>query len=68
VIRVAKSPYSEDYEDDNPPPWDYAEEGFVRWVDEVFLEGFKDIDPEIDLSVEEAIEILELEGYEVVRL
>lgn len=67
MIRVTKSPHQEDYEDDNPPPWDYEEDGFVRWVDEVFLEGYK-TDDTIGLTVEEAVSTIEELGYEVERL
>ena len=60
VYRVVSSPWEEDV----PPPWDYEEDGFVNWVHEVFLEGYKDDDAPVP-SVEECIDILGGDGYVV---
>jgi len=40
IYRVVSSPW----EEDTPFPWDYEEEGLVRWVDEVFMEGLDLLD------------------------
>jgi hypothetical protein len=60
IYRVLTSPF----EEDEPLPWDYEEDGFISWVDEVFLEGYKDDDEPLP-TVGECIDILEGSGYEV---
>jgi len=59
IYRVVSSPW----EEDDDLPWDYESDGFVGWVDEVFLEGYKGDAPLP--SVEEAVDIVETCGYEV---
>ena len=45
-------------------PYAYDENGFVRWVDEVFLEGYKHENAPMP-DIDEAVEIVEGYGYEV---
>lgn len=63
TYRVTESPFAADYEDDNPPPWDYDEDGFISWVEEVFFEFYKRA--AVTLTAEEYIERLRLLGYKV---
>jgi len=60
IYRVVSSPW----EEDTPFPWDYEEDGFVSWVDEVFLEGYKHENAPMP-DIDEAVEIVEGCGYEV---
>ena len=46
-------------------PADYEEDGLVRWVDEVFMEGYKKGEGEPFPSLEECLELLVLQGYGV---
>lgn len=62
-ITVVSSPFDEDKQDDNPPPWTYDEEGFCSWVHEVFLEGYKNEAP--FPSVEEAVALLTERGFKI---
>ena len=42
TVVVTASPWAEDYDDvDNPLPWKFTENGFIDWVWEVFMEGYK---------------------------
>ncbi len=51
TVIVEASPYQEDYEDmDRAPPWSYDEDNFIAWVDEVFLEGYKSVEPLMNLE------------------
>jgi len=47
-------------------PSSYEEIGFVRWVDEVFMEGYKKPANTTMPSVEECLDLLESAGYTVV--
>jgi hypothetical protein len=60
IYRVTSSPFDED----TPPPWDYEADGFVSWVDEVFLEGHKDDTAPLP-TPDKCIDILESAGYTV---
>jgi len=61
LYRVTGSPFS----DDTDLPWEYYEDGFVSWVDEVFLEGYKH-DGDVPFpSADECLELLEGAGYTV---
>lgn len=61
IYRVLSSPC----EEDGDLPWDYNEDGFVSWVDEVFLEGYKgNLDAPFP-SPDECLDILIGAGYEV---
>jgi hypothetical protein len=46
-------------------PYSYDEDGFVRWVDEVFMEGYKKPDDAPFPSVGECLDLLEGQGYTV---
>lgn len=46
-------------------PYSYAENGFVHWVDEVFMEGYKKPDDAPFPSAEECLKLLEGQGYTV---
>ena len=61
IYKVVSSPYEED---DNLP-WEYEEDAFVNWVDEVFLEGYKKPDDAPFPGVEECLDVLHGAGYEV---
>ena len=61
IIRVISSPWPCDYNNDgNDPPWEYGEEAFIDWVDEVFCESERP-----DLTFGEACEIVECNKYEI---
>lgn len=61
LARVLSSPHSEDTDF----PWEYEEDSFVHWVDEVFLEGYKQGDDAPFPSFEECIDIIKGNGYHV---
>jgi len=61
LIRVISSPWEADYTDpDETPPWEYDEEGFIDWVDEVFCEAGRP-----DLELDEALDIIQSNKYQV---
>ena len=60
LYRVTDSPCSDD-----ETPFAYNEDGFVGWVDEVFLEGYKQSEGTSFPSVGECLDILEGAGYVV---
>jgi len=73
LVRVLSSPFAEDYppENDNPPPWDYEEDNFIGWVDDVFCEGYKRQSDDLEgrpQTLEEALEILISNGYDVILI
>lgn len=59
TVTITKSPYR----DDEDLPWSYSDRSFVEWVDEVFREGYKRSNP--PMSVEEAMDLVSDEGYEL---
>jgi len=64
TITITSSPYQEDYQNGNAPPWIYAEMGFINWVDEIFLEGYKQSDDDFPFpTLDEAIEHIIAMGY-----
>ena len=66
TITITSSPFAEDYQNGNAPPWIYSETGFIVWVDEVFLQGFKHEADYPHPDLDEAIEHLTALGYGVV--
>jgi len=61
TYRVASSPY----EEDGDLPWDYQEDAFVSWVDEVFMEGYKKDENASFPSPQECVDLLTAAGYHV---
>ena len=63
IYRVIGTPQAED-----PVaslPWEYTENSFIRWVDEVFLEGYKKGEDAPFPSPEEALNGVREAGYTV---
>jgi hypothetical protein len=63
TITITSSPYTDDYQDGNSPPWIYSETGFISWVDEVFFENYKKSEDHPFPSLDEAVEHLRAMGY-----
>jgi hypothetical protein len=62
IVRVTASPHDEDQN----LPWEYSDDAFLGWYDEVFRESYKrDVAP--TLSVLTAMDALETAGYNVER-
>lgn len=61
IYQVNGSPWNEDTEF----PWQYTEFNLIAWVDEVFLENYKKGDDHPFPTLEEALDLLEANGYEV---
>ena len=61
LYRVTASPYPADED----LPWEYEEEAFIRWVDEVFDEGYKKPEDAPFPSVDKCLSLLEAAGYTV---
>ncbi len=61
LYRVTASPFSED----GDFPWDYEEDGFISWVDEVFFEGYKQRNDAPFPSASECLDKLRGLGYTV---
>jgi len=64
TYRVTSSPFDEP----TPLPWDYDEDAFVSWVNEVFLEGYKQEEGAPFPTVQECLDILEGAGYGVEKI
>lgn len=60
IYRVTASPFEEE-----GLPWEYDEDAFIAWVDEVFLEGYKQDEDTPLPSAEECLDLLIGSGYEV---
>lgn len=64
IVTVTKSPFPQDYEDDNePPPWSYDGCNFCGWVYDVLLDLGKA--GRFPRNVAEAVEVAEGAGYEI---
>jgi phosphoglycolate phosphatase-like HAD superfamily hydrolase len=63
IYQVNGSPWNEDED----LPWQYTEHNLIAWVDEVFLENYKD-DTRPFPTIEEALEVLRGNGYEVEKV
>ena len=61
AYRIVSSPY----EEDGDLPWDYQEDAFVSWVDEVFMEGYKKASDAPFPSPQECLDLLTTAGYHV---
>ena len=60
VYRISYSPHPSDDED---LPWEYQEDAFVTWVDEVFFEGYKKKKDAPFRSADECVSHLNDLGY-----
>lgn len=58
-VIVRKSPDPEE----EGLPWEYSEDAFIDWVDEVFREGYKKENPPMHLD--KAVQVITGFGYEV---
>lgn len=61
TYRVVSSPHQED----EGLPWEYQEDAFVSWFDEVFLEGYKKEKDAPFPTPQECIDLLVTAGYHV---
>lgn len=60
LIKVTASPHAED----GQFPWEYEQDGFLNWYDEVFRESYKrDISATTDIT--QAIDAMRDMGYTV---
>lgn len=59
IYRIIYSPC-----EDDECPFSYGEDGLINWVDEVFLEGYKNEDEPCP-TINECLNILANNGYEV---
>jgi hypothetical protein len=64
TYRVISSPFEEPEE----LPWEYEEDALISWVDEVFLEGYKNGLDSPFPSLHECLQLLEGSGYQVEAL
>ena len=65
IYRVIGTPQVEDPSSKASLPWEYTENSFIRWVDEVFLEGYKKGENAPFPSPEEALNVVREAGYTV---
>jgi len=63
IISIEASPYPCDYQEENPPPWSYSEQGFKDWVFEVLTDAGKA--GNYPQTLDEAREIAECAGYSI---
>ena len=62
IITITKSPFEEDYEnEEDAPPWSHEEDGFCNWVWEVLLE----CEEGAVLTLDEAVEVARDWGFSV---
>ncbi len=61
TVKVLSSPH----DCDDGLPWEYEEDGFIAWVDEVFFHGYKKPEDAPFPTFDECINEITTAGYDV---